>query len=143
MKKKIISGCLSISLCLPACTATGDTPLDYSIGGGFTGAAIGAGTGAAIGSVIANGDVAASALLGAGVGLGAGVAIGLIAYQSAMADRSEDYGNQIAANQAEIASRQARIDSYRRRAMEESVVAIDTSKSLYLYTGQKLGNPRR
>jgi hypothetical protein len=48
--------------------------------GGVSGALAGAGTGALIGSMIASGDVGASALLGAGIGLPIGAAA-LVYYQ--------------------------------------------------------------
>lgn len=132
----------SVLMCT-SCTDRQDTVLDYGASGGVVGAASGAGIGAAVGAIISNGDIGASALLGGGIGLAAGIAVGVIAHQYAMSNNVEDYANQIRANQAEIAAKQRQIDSYRGRVLEDSRIDIDTTRSQYIYSGQKLGNAYR
>ena len=121
------------------------TPLmkDAAVGG-LTGAAIGAGSGALIGSLITNGDVAMSALFGGGIGLGAGVAIALTS--RIMAEQTEMLANEsaIASNEKELVENYQTIGGIRSDLQRDNAgVALDPERRRHIFVGPSLGTYNR
>lgn len=112
--------------------------------GGAGGAALGAGTGAIIGTVIANGDIGASALLGGAIGLPVGLAVAAIYDYNSERTLKEIKIDDIRRNQGEIMARQREIDSLREELREESPQGNPEESSRgYQFNGASLGNPYR
>lgn len=104
-----------------------------------TGTAIGAGTGALIGSIIANGDVGASALLGGGIGLGSGILIGYMIDQWEKEQKAQAVA-EIRRNDEMIAQREREIQDLRGKVDEESQRGDpDVSRREWLYDGPTVG----
>jgi hypothetical protein len=126
-------------LALSGCSAV-PTPWEGALGGG----ALGAGTGAAIGALIANGDIAASAALGGAIGVPVGLGAAMIYASQVQSAAVEDRGEEIRANQAEIFRTQQEIETLRQELRADAPGEPDPH--LYgghLYTGRTLGNPFR
>ncbi|MCB0328143.1 MAG: hypothetical protein KDD70_00730 [Bdellovibrionales bacterium] len=127
-----------------SCGFNSTNPSHTATAGGLGGAVVGAGTGAIIGSVIANGDVGMSALLGAGIGLPAGALVGY--YYTATANERElgRLDGILEANQEVIDAEEASLRELRRQVSDESfLVQPDSSYREELYTGPTLGDPTR
>ena len=141
MLKKILLSFAIVSL--TACSSA-SPKTKAVVASGVTGSAIGAGTGAIIGAAIANGDIAASALLGAGIGLPLGIAAG-VAYADYLEGQEIQEGNGvIEANRDTIIQNQKNIDSLRLETdIESRTIDIDQSDSEYLYRGPSLPNRYR
>jgi hypothetical protein len=108
--------------------------------GGIGGAAAGAGTGAIIGAAIANGDIAASALLGTAIGLPAGLAIAAIYDYSSSRSVSERRLEEIEANQRDIFDRQREIDALREQIRNDGPSGNPPEELRdYYYSGASLG----
>jgi hypothetical protein len=103
-----LAGVLSSSL--SGCSVFQAAPV---AAGGVSGAAVGAGTGALVGTLIANGDVAASALLGGAIGIPVGLALGAVYHYNSEPSVRERKSVEINANQDEIYSRQRELDALR------------------------------
>ena len=129
---------------LSSCAPAGTNIWQDSAVAGAGGAAVGAGTGAAIGSLISNGSVAKSALLGSAVGAGAGIVAGAL-YSSYSENRQLNEGAQaIKANQAELIAREQDLEKLRKEIYEDaSAVRPDPARIEPQYNGQRLGNPFR
>jgi len=130
---------ISSSLFLSSC---GLSPAEA----GFGGAALGAGTGAAIASAISNGDVAASAGLGAAIGFPAGIVLALAAdaFWTPGSSKEADFAEDIAANQQEIYENNKTIEELRRQANEEIPQGNPPSYNRQkIYDGPTLGNMYR
>jgi hypothetical protein len=109
--------------------------------GAVGGAALGAGTGAIIGSVIANGDIAASALLGGGIGLPAGLLIAAIYDYNSERSVRERKMDVIKANQEQIFNRQREIDALREEIRNDGPIGNPPEELReYRYDGATLGN---
>lgn len=132
----LLAGLLSL-ICLSGCGLHGDT---MATGGGI-GVLAGAGTGAIVGSVIANGDVAASALLGGAVGLPVGLIVaGIYDYHSERSVRERKV-DEIKENQAQIFAKQREIDAIREELRNEAPTGLpDESLKEHEYTGPTIGN---
>ena len=112
--------------------------------GAVGGTALGAGTGAIIGAVIANGDVGASALLGGAIGLPVGLAAAAIYDYNSERTLKEIKIDDINRNQREIMARQREIDAMREEIREEGPAGNpDEFRKEYRYMGPSLGNPYR
>ena len=109
--------------------------------GGASGAAVGAGTGALIGAAIANGDVAASALLGGAIGLPVGLAIGAIYHYNSEPSMSARMAETVEKNREEIFARQREIDTLREDLRNEAPrIELNDSNRKYDYNGPTFGN---
>jgi hypothetical protein len=136
MKRYVLSIVLATSTVLSGCGLHGDT---MAIGG-IGGAAAGAGTGAIIGAAIANGDIAASALLGTAIGLPAGLAIAAIYDYSSSRSVSERRLEEIEANQRDIFDRQREIDALREQIRNDGPSGNPPEELRdYYYSGASLG----
>lgn len=109
----VVCGVLTVS---SGCSGFHAEPLAV---GAVGGAAAGAGTGAIIGAAIANGDVAASALLGGAIGIPVGLAVAAIYDYNSERSVGERKAEEIEKNQAEIFSRQREIDKVREQMRNE------------------------
>lgn len=136
MKRHVVSVVLAAATLLSGCGLHGDT---MAIGG-VGGAAAGAGTGAIIGAAIANGDIAASALLGTAIGLPAGLAIAAIYDYSSQRSVSERRLAEIEANQRDIFNRQREIDALREQIRNDGPTGNPAEELRdYNYSGPSLG----
>lgn len=112
--------------------------------GAVGGTALGAGTGAIIGAVIANGDVASSALLGGAIGLPVGLAIAAAYDYNSERTIQEAKDDDIRRNQREILARQRYIDELREEIRGDSPSGNPMEeRQEYRYMGPSLGNPYR
>ncbi len=109
--------------------------------GAVSGGLAGAGTGAIVGAVIANGDVAASALLGGAIGIPAGLAIAAIYDYNSELSVKERQQQLIMENQEELFARQREIDLLREKVRNEGPRG-DPAEGLrdYQYDGHTYGN---
>ncbi len=106
---------------------------------GATGTAVGAGTGALIGSIIANGDVAASAMLGGGIGVGAGILIGYMIDEWEREQKAQMLA-EVRRNDEIISQRQREIQELRTRVDEEAERGDpDVSRREWIYDGPTIG----
>ena len=140
MKRSLLSALFCTAVLSSGCSLH-TTPMAV---GGLGGAAVGAGTGAIIGSVIANGDIAASALLGGAIGLPVGLAAAAIYDYNSEQTLQEIKIEDIKRNQREILARQREIDSLREEVRGDSPTGNPLeSRREYRYLGASLGNPYR
>ena len=135
---------LSISLVLAGCSADfNPTPFN----GLFGGAAIGAGSGALVGSVISNGDVGMSAALGAGIGAGAGLLVAVLATDaiaSGASSRQPDYTEEFRVNTDEIYNNDRMIEDLREDLQASEPEGMPSrDRREHIYDGQSLGNVYR
>jgi mannitol-specific phosphotransferase system IIBC component len=105
---------------LSACSSSQSRYVEPGMTGGAGGAAIGAGTGAIIGSVIANGDIASSALLGAGIGLPVGAALAIYLQQQEDQKELRENDRVINYNKDLIIGREAEIARLKRSVTDDS-----------------------
>jgi len=131
---------LTTIICLSLVTGCGirdSNTAMYGTGGGVLGAA----SGAIAGTLIANGDVAMSALLGAGLGVGSGLLVGYwlderekmrIAEVKAAIERNE---RQIRENEEEIdaLSKQVHSDSQREELNDDTFIHMYQGPSIGVY----------
>ncbi len=106
---------------------------------GVGGAAVGAGAGALVGTIISNGHIGLSAALGAGIGAATGIVAGLAVdhMERLEVERMEA---EIASADLEIARRQAEIDALHQRALDGSQRGQpDKSDRRNLYEGPTIG----
>lgn len=137
MKKAFISLVAGSAMLISGCGVSGES-LAY---GGLGGAAAGAGTGAIIGTVIANGDVATSALLGGAIGIPVGIALGAIIDYHSDARVTERRVAKIQKNQAEIYDRQRELDRLRDEIRDDGPTGNPPADlKQYEYDGNTLGN---
>lgn len=112
--------------------------------GAVGGSALGAGTGAIIGAVIANGDIASSALLGGAIGLPVGLAIAAAYDYNSERTIQEAKDSDIRRNQSELLARQRYIDELREELRSDSPAGNPAEeRQEYQYMGPSLGNPYR
>lgn len=137
MSRTFLSVVAIVSILTSGCSAQSDSITRD----GLVGAVAGAGTGAIVGSVIANGDVAASALLGTAIGIPVGIALGAIIYNNSQAGVRERKVAQINKNNAELFARQRELDSLREKIRNDGPTG-NPSEQLreYQYNGDTLGN---
>ena len=110
---------------------------------GAAGTAVGAGTGALIGTLIANGDVAASAVVGAGAGAIIGIVAGYTVQEMEKAEIAR-IDQEIRLTQQEIDSRQREIDYLHQKQLDDSQRGEpDESMRSRMYDGPTLGNRYR
>jgi hypothetical protein len=129
---------LIVAVSTSACSSSYTTPVAV---GGLGGAALGAGTGALVGTVIANGDVAASALMGGAIGLPVGLAVGAIYHYNSEEKVAERKGEVIKRNQEEIFARQRELESLRDELKNESFAGNPAEANRqYHFSGETLGN---
>jgi phage tail tape-measure protein len=113
-------------------------PLAYGAGGG---AVAGAGTGAIVGALIANGDIAASAMLGGAIGIPVGLAIGMAYDYYSDQTLSEKNAVEIQKNQIEIYKRQRELDNLREQIRNDGPTGNPSeSDRYYHYNGNTYGN---
>ena len=128
---------LCVSLALPGCGLN-------TAESGFGGAAVGAGTGALIGSLIKNGDVGQSAGLGAIIGFPAGIILTLAAnsmFSSSTSQNDRQVVAEIEENQREIIRNNAEIESLRNSVNEEIPTRNPPStQRKHIYDGPTFGN---
>lgn len=127
---------ISMASCSTLKREAGKDPVTDGLVGGLAGATAGGLTGA----VIANGDVAASALLGAGIGVPAGILMGM-AYQWYFVERVYERNKDVLEeNEMTLARNRAIIEEYRKELMAEADnFQPDPEKKEYLYSGPSLG----
>lgn len=112
--------------------------------GAVGGSALGAGTGAIIGAVIANGDIASSALLGGAIGLPVGLAIAAAYDYNSERTIQEAKDSDIRRNQRELMARQRYIDELREELRSDAPSGNPAEeRQEYRYMGPSLGNPYR
>ena len=144
MRRQISSVTLALVTGL-YCSGCGYTSTpNAGIVGGFSGGAIGAGTGAIIASSISNGDVGKSALVGGAIGIPVGIMLG-IAYNNYQYHQIVD-GNQdqIDRNKARISESQQDIEALRATFQTEaSEIQVDPTRAEWIYDGPSVGQPRR
>lgn len=141
---KIVTIFLIIGSLTACSTISNDPYVESGVVGGAAGTVIGAGTGAIIGATIANGDVAASALLGGAIGLPAGVLLGLAIHAHNEDSEIEANNKIIRENYTQIIQRQQQIDTLREE-VENDYKSINLDEELRrdIYTGPTLGNRQR
>lgn len=138
MRRMILSLIICASFSLSAC---GLNPSEA----GFGGAALGAGAGALVGSVLSNGDIARSAGLGAAIGFPAGILISLAAesmldYHST-ARKEKDFSEEIAENQKKITQNNQELEVLRTEVRNEALSENPPSyKRGRVYDGATHGN---
>lgn len=140
LKRSFVSVCLGgiVAVSSIGCSSSYTKPVAV---GGLGGAAAGAGTGAIIGTVIANGDVAASALMGGAIGLPVGLALGALYHYNSEPKVAERKGEIIRKNQEEIFSRQRELDALREDIKNEAYQGNPPeSQRHYHYNGNTFGN---
>jgi hypothetical protein len=131
-----LMGLLSSSLV--GCSAFQAAPI---ASGGVAGAAVGAGTGALVGTLIANGDVAASALLGGAIGIPVGLALGAMYHYNSEPSVRERKMVEIENNQDEIFSRQRELDALREDLRSDTPQTNPPDfERHYHYNGHTYGN---
>lgn len=137
---KLSTKIVHLLLAFALCSCSGGPGVTYPLTGAVAGTALGAGTGALIGSAIANGDVAASALLGGSIGLVGGAAIGA-AYKSireAAIVGSND--SQIRENYEHLVQTERELERYREELrIDASSMDVVPESTEYIYTGPTLG----
>lgn len=112
--------------------------------GAVGGTAVGAGTGAIIGAVIANGDIGASALLGGAIGLPVGLAAAAIYDYHSERTMKEIQIAQLKINQKAIYERQKEIDALRESLRSEAPQGNPMEeREEYIYRGPSYANPYR
>ncbi len=137
MLRPLTSGILASAVLLSGCGFHSE-PLAV---GGLAGSAVGAGTGAIIGATIANGDIAASALLGGAVGIPIGIAIGMIYDMSSQQTVQEQQAELIKGNQIEITTRQREIEALRDQIRTDGPSGNPSEgRRRYQYNGHTYGN---
>jgi hypothetical protein len=120
------------------CSSFHAAPYAY---GAVGGAAAGAGTGALVGAVIANGDIAASALLGGAIGIPVGIALAALYDYNSEPSVQERNAVVIEQNQREIFSRQRELDALR-EDIRNDTPSYNPSEGdrYYHYSGETFGN---
>jgi len=137
MSKKFLSFVFASAVAISGCGISGES-LGY---GALGGTAAGAGTGAIIGAVIANGDIATSALLGGAIGLPVGIALGAYLDYNSDARVSERKVAQIQKNAAELYARQRKLEDLRDRIRDDGPTGNPPeSDRRYYYNGPTHGN---
>ena len=138
MHKKLLI--LTLSLCISACSFSNDPYYQYGTVGGLTGMGVGVGTGALVASLIANGDLAGSALLGGAVGLPLGILAG-VAYRASLEKSELEENNElIKANAEYIMARQVEIDRQREELIDNSFrIQPNIALRDEIYTGATIG----
>jgi len=137
MSRAFLALIFSASLCVGGCGFHAKPLAIGAVGGGLAGA----GTGAIVGAVIANGDVAASALLGGAIGLPVGLAIAAIYdYNSDLSVRERNQAL-IMENQEELYARQREIDALREKVRDDGPRGNPAEELRdYQYNGHSYGN---
>lgn len=137
MAKNFLSLVVASSIAVSGCGLSAE-----SLGwGALGGTAAGAGTGAIIGAVIANGDIATSALLGGAIGLPVGIALGAYLDYNSDSRVSERKVAQIQKNSAEIYARQRKLEDLRDRIRDDGPTGNPPeSDRRYYYNGPTHGN---
>ena len=121
------------------CTSCGYVNSTH-VTGGLLGSAAGAGTGAAVGSLISNGDIAASAGLGALIGLPVGIAVAALYEQYQEEQEYKAVQNQIIQNQELLAERQREIDALQQDSFDQSQrLQPNPRRDTYTYGGASVG----
>lgn len=116
---------------------------DSTIGGVLAGG-VGAVSGALIGHAIANGDVAASAMLGTAIGAPIGILLG--AYYAGADEELVMWQNDriIEENERYLARNRYQLEARRQDLIEEmGSIRLDPARRTYRFYGQTLGNPYR
>ncbi|MDC0357729.1 hypothetical protein OAO01_02860 [Oligoflexia bacterium] len=109
--------------------------------GGTAGGIVGAGTGGLIGAMIANGDIAASAMLGGAIGIPAGILIGAMYARSVQEDELDHNDTLIRTNQKEITQREQELEGLKQRLRDDAyTIELDEDLHEELYTGPSHGN---
>lgn len=140
MRRILVSSVLAVSVGVSGCGFHAE-PL---VAGGVGGGAIGAGTGALIGAAIANGDIAASALLGGAIGIPVGLAVAALYDMHSEKTLKEEKQEIIDANNQEILTRQRELDSMREQLRTEgSGLSVSGASRAYIYDGHTYGNRER
>jgi hypothetical protein len=140
MRRLLLSSLIAVAITGTGCGFHAQ-PL---VAGSAAGGAVGAGTGAIIGAAIANGDIAASALLGGAIGIPIGLAIGAIYDMSSQKTLKEQKQEIIQANQTEIVARQRELDTLREQLRtEETGLEVTSATPAYIYDGHRYGNRER
>ena len=140
MSKTVLSALFCTAVLSSGC-GFHSTPLAVGTVGG---SAVGAGTGAIIGAVIANGDVAASALLGGAIGLPVGLAAAMIYDYHSSHTKEEIQIAQIQVNQRAILDRQRELEALRESLQSDPPRGNPMEeRKEYIYRGPSLGNPYR
>jgi uncharacterized membrane protein YebE (DUF533 family) len=137
----ILTSCALIS-CAPAGTST----VQDAAVGGLGGAAVGAGTGAIIGSVISNGDVAKSALVGGAIGIPVGIIAGLAFRNASQNGEIADQREAIEENKQHILQQERELEYMRNEIRDDSsskTVNPGLDRIEHQYNGPSLGNPFR
>lgn len=137
MSRSLLTLIFGVSLAVGGCGFHAKPLAIGAVGGGLAGA----GTGAIVGAVIANGDVAASALLGGAIGIPAGLAIAAIYDYHSEVSVKERQQQLIMENQEELFARQREIDLLREKIRNEGPHG-DPAEGLrdYQYNGPTYGN---
>ena len=136
--KGVIAACgLAVGLLVSGCGFHAKPLAIGAVGGGAAGAA----TGAIVGAVIANGDVAASALLGGAIGIPAGLVVAAIYDYNSERSVRERKDALIMENQAELFARQREIEALRERVRDEGRESNPPAEYRdYQFTGPTLGS---
>lgn len=139
---KLLMFMFSFSMC--SCSVFHDPYVAAGTAGGAVGSGLGAGMGAVIGSTMANGDIAASALVGGAVGLPLGILAG-VGYRSYIEHKQiSDNDDVIQENFKYITARQIEIERLREQLIEDSLkISPDKSLQSDIYTGPTIGTYNR
>jgi hypothetical protein len=132
-----------LPLALSSCSSYRSEPnpvRDMAIETGVAGTVVGAGTGAVVGAVIANGDIAMSALAGAAIGLPVGLVAGAMYARHLQQEELDLYQNRIDENTRIIRNRQIEINELRKDIDHDSrSIDLDPSNRRNIYQGPSLG----
>lgn len=129
-----------IGACVVAVTCSSCAWTPTLVESGLAGAALGGGTGAAVGSMISNGNVLASAGLGAAIGLPAGLALGSYYMEHLEQQRLVEQRLKVIEQQRELFRNERELERIREQVWVDIPKDLDQDRRNIYFDGETLGS---